>query len=127
MFDYAKTIGNIAIRWNLLEVGYHEVFSPYLQLDKSTEAAILNLLGSNQKFKLLEFLARNREDNPHAREHLLHLGKMVNIVEENRNVVEHGLPKNAIYTPNKTLLLQIKRCSSAPTMERSSSEPRPGK
>ena len=70
MFDYAKTIGNIAIRWNLLEVGYHEVFSPYLQLDKtalqldkSTEAAILNLLGSNQKFKLLEFLARNREDN----------------------------------------------------------------
>lgn len=104
-FDYRKMIGEIALRWNLLEVAYHGIFWPYLKLEMPIVSAILNSMGSDQKAGFLKLLAEHYEEDNNAKVHLAHLSKMMKIVSENRNIAEHALPPNSIVTPTHTLFV----------------------
>ena len=64
-------------------------------------AAILNVTAAGKKAELLDFLAKTKENDPIARGHLTHLGKMIAAAAEQRNIVEHSLPNGVGYLDGK--------------------------
>lgn len=109
-FDLAKMLGDIAIQWNYLEVIYHNLIHCYIfDLPPDVASAIFNAMGSGQKADFFEFLIARYETEPLIREHMTHFQKIVHIVGENRNIVQHSLPsieprfeyEGAIYKRNR--------------------------
>jgi hypothetical protein len=92
-FDLSKTLGNISMQWNYLEVQYHEIISAYLpDLPHDVSAAILNAMGSGQKADFFEFLVAKYEGDDTIKQHIAHFAKMIQIATENRNIAQHSLP-----------------------------------
>jgi hypothetical protein len=109
-FDIAKAIGNVAIQWNYLEIIYHEFIHLYMMgLSQDVAAAVLNAMNSTAKAAFFEFLIARNETHDGLLEHLSHFQKMVHILTENRNILQHSLPsvdpqfdyEGVIYKRNK--------------------------
>lgn len=92
-FDLPKALGDIAIEWNYLEVVYHEFIHLYMfDLSQDVAAAVLNTMSSTSKAEFFEFLIAKTETNKAFLAHLDHFRKMLHIVTENRNILQHSLP-----------------------------------
>jgi hypothetical protein len=103
-------LGDIAIQWNYLEVIYHKLIHCYIiDLPVDVASAIFNAMGSGQKADFFEFLIAKYETEPILRDRMAHFQKMIHIVGENRNIVQHSLPsveprfayEGAIYKRNR--------------------------
>jgi hypothetical protein len=108
LFDLAKAMGNVAIEWNTLEVVYHELIHLYMvELSQDVAAAVLNAMNSTSKAAFFEFLIAKTETHKGFLDHLSHFQKMIHILTENRNILQHSLPdlrfgyKGVIYKRNK--------------------------
>lgn len=92
-FNLASLLGNVSLHWNYLEVQYHEMIHCYLrELPQDVASAIFNAMGSVQKASFFDFLIAKYETEQGMRDHLAHFRKMIQIVTDNRNVLQHSLP-----------------------------------
>jgi hypothetical protein len=92
-FDLVRALGNIAIQWNILEVVYHEFIHFYMfDLSRDVAAAVLNAMSAPAKAAFFEFLIAKNETHEGFLDHLSHFQKMMHILTENRNILQHSLP-----------------------------------
>lgn len=89
---YAKTIGEIAIRWNDLERELNNIAFHYMSEDSTVAGFILANMGNQVKADFATLLVKRFELNATVKDHALHAISLLNRLRENRNIVEHAVP-----------------------------------
>lgn len=94
-FDLEKWLGKIALEWNYLEVVYHGLIRYYMfETPRDVADAALNAMSAQSKADFFELLIAKHETHKGLLEHLDHFRKIIQILTDNRNILQHSLPAN---------------------------------
>ena len=90
---YATLVGEIAVGWNRIESQMNNIALHYMRKDPPVARFILGALGNVTRGDLIKLLVEQHETHPTAKEHVRHLVSLANRLRENRNILEHGIPR----------------------------------
>jgi len=88
--QHILAIGRFLLTYNALESVLYTFLTHYLPAPRPTQMEIFRSLHNRARVDLIKGLARQREGDPSALEHVLHLLKCFDIASENRNILAHA-------------------------------------
>ena len=90
---YEHIIGRISVLWNTVERYMAKMLFRYLMEEVEVFDRLLAAIGNVSQGDLLTFLCERREVRPGMKAQVAHFVKSFNILRENRNILQHALPK----------------------------------